>query len=230
MSLCARFRHELGVDHREKRGVESRLVLDHDDHRHARLARVVSEVAAVLDILDDGQQDPDVALPQEDALQLGRVVTRNEVLELARIVGQQDDGRIQPGLPQPADQLEDVHVPEVEAGDDEIVPLLFSGERQRPFTGRDVRELRGVPQIEIEELGEDQLAEVAVLGQDEEVVQARDQQDVLHVKGHQLLKPDLPAAVVSLGSLSRTGWVHRLSRQRRVAAERDRLLSTATFY
>jgi hypothetical protein len=98
------------------------------------------------------------------------------------------------------------------------------------FTGRDVRELRGVPQIEIEELSEDQLAEVAVLGQNEGIVEARHQHDVLNVIGHQLLEPALPAAVLSLGSLSRAGRVHWLSRQRQVAVEGGLPLSTATFY
>jgi len=100
---------------------------------------------------------------------------------------------------------------------------------ERLPAGRDVCELRGVTQIQVEELGEDQLAEVAVLGEDEGVVEARDQENVLHVVGHQVLEPALTAPVVPLGSLPRTRRAHQLSRQRQVAVERSRLLPTATF-
>ena len=58
---------QLGVDGRQERRVVADVVLDHEDHLARRHAPCRGRRSAVLDVLDDRDQDAGVALPQEDA-------------------------------------------------------------------------------------------------------------------------------------------------------------------
>ena len=60
--------HDLGVQHGQVGRVEADRVLDQQDAAHVAVARVVVDVPAVLDVLDDGQQEPHVAGPDEGAV------------------------------------------------------------------------------------------------------------------------------------------------------------------
>jgi hypothetical protein len=59
--------------------------------------RVVQHVALVLDVLDDRDQNAGIALPEEDSLDVGDWIARDEILDLAIVVGEHDHGNIQPG-------------------------------------------------------------------------------------------------------------------------------------
>ena len=62
------------------------------------------------------------------------------------------------------------------------------GQRERLGPGRHVDQAGRVMQVQVEELPEDHLGQLPVLLQDELVVQARDQDDVLDPLGHQDLE------------------------------------------
>jgi hypothetical protein len=102
------------------------------------------EITAILDVLDDGEEDLDVALPQEDALQTAEVALGLEVGEVARVVGQRDDGHVQPRVRRPLREFQRRHVAERQAGDDEVVAALLGGECERLDAGRDAGQLRRV--------------------------------------------------------------------------------------
>src|SRR5262249_25288202 len=57
--------HQLGVDRRKERGVVADVVLDDQDRLDAEDARVVSDVGAVFDRLDDRRNEPDVPPPAQ---------------------------------------------------------------------------------------------------------------------------------------------------------------------
>ncbi len=171
--------HQLGVDHRQERRVVADVVLDDDHHLHAHQRRVIGHVEPVLDLLDDGEEDRDVALPEVDALEIGGVVAVQEQRQLPRVVGEQHDRDGQARLLHLPRQRGRVHVPDVHRGDDQVEAALPRRERQRLGARRDAGDGRAVAEAQVEELAEDPLAELAVLRQDERVVQAADEQDVL---------------------------------------------------
>ena len=82
---------ELRVQEREERRVVADVVLDEDDGGHADHAGVVGDVELVLEVLDDRQQDADVALPQEEALERRDVLGVGELVERALVVGEEHD-------------------------------------------------------------------------------------------------------------------------------------------
>ena len=65
---------------------------------------------------------------------------------------------------------------------------LVARELERLGAARDAGQAGRVVEVEVEELAEDQLVELAVLLEDERVVEARDQQDVLDAERHQVLE------------------------------------------
>ncbi len=58
-----RLRENEFVDYREHRAVESHRVLDDDDELHAHIVNVIVGIEFVLEQLDDGEQQVDVAKP-----------------------------------------------------------------------------------------------------------------------------------------------------------------------
>ena len=180
--------HQLGVDRRQERRVVEGVVLDDDQERDAVLAAVVRGVELVLDVLDDRQQDPHVPLPDEDAVDVRHVVAGGELRQLARVVRQQHDRDVEADLPRLPRQLGGVHVPELDRRDDEVEARFLGGALQRLAAGGDAGQERRVPQPEVDELPQQPLAELAVLFEDEEVVGARDEEDVLDASPHQFLE------------------------------------------
>ena len=180
---------DLRVDDRKERGVVADAVLDEEDRLHARLLGVVRDVPAVLDELDDREEDPHVALPEEDAVQLPGVVAGREVGQRARVVGEERHrGPPSAELPDSASELERAHVADVEGRDDEVEVRLDLEEREGLRSGRDARDARDVSEVQLLRLGEDPLVELAVLGEDEGVVQAGDDEDVVDPVGHEPLE------------------------------------------
>ena len=174
--------------HRQERRVVADIVLDDDHDLHAHERGVVRHVQPVLDLLDDRQQDGDVALPQVDALEVRRLVARKERREFARVVREEDHRYSEPGVLDLPRQRRRVHVADVHRRDDEVEAMLAGGERQRLGPGRHAGNARTVPKTEVEEFAEDPLAELAVFRQDERVVQAADEQDVLDAMLGQVLE------------------------------------------
>ena len=72
----------------------------------------------------------------------GRVVVRNQILQFAVVVREQNDRDIEPGLAHHSGELQRVHVFDVERGDDQVEsPLLFC-EGDRLLPARDARQFR----------------------------------------------------------------------------------------
>ena len=95
-----RLRNQLGVNHRQKRRVIADVVLHHQHDRNAHGSCVVGRIALVLDVLHDRDQNADVPLPQEDALDVAYCGLRaTKFFNLAIIVGEDDDRDVQASLP-----------------------------------------------------------------------------------------------------------------------------------
>ncbi len=179
---------DLRVDRGQERGVVADVVLDQQDHLDAGHTGVVGDVLPVFHVLGDGQQDARVALPQEDALQGARVVVGHVLSQLAAVVCQEDDRDVQPRLFDLERQFGRLHVAHVDGGHDQVEPALAGGERDRLRPRAHVAQARGVMEVEVKELFEQELVELPVLLQDERIVGARDQDDVLHPPGHEVLE------------------------------------------
>ena len=105
----------------------------------------MQDVALILDVLDDRNQDAGIALPQENAFDLGDRIPRQKILDLAIVIGQHHHGNIQPGLLHLACQLRGVHVADRKVGHDQV-ELLSAGQRCRFGTRRNVRDSRDLLQ------------------------------------------------------------------------------------
>ena len=112
--------NQLREDHGEEGGVRPDAVLHHQDHLHPGHPGVVFHVELVLDVLDDGEEDAHVTLPEEQAVELGDVVPQDEIGEFAPVVGQDDHRDVEAGLARLVGELDGVHVPDVHGGDDEV--------------------------------------------------------------------------------------------------------------
>ena len=84
----------------------------------------MEDVALVFDVVDHREQDARVALPQEDAIDVGAGIARQEVLDLAVVVGQDDDRNVEAGGLDLARQLRGVHVAQLQVGDDQVEAAL----------------------------------------------------------------------------------------------------------
>ena len=177
--------HQLGIDHRQERRIEADVVLDHEDGLHAERAGVVDDVDPILHQLDDGGQDADVALPEEHAGEIARVVRGHEIGDGAAVVGEQRHGRVGARLAEAARERQRVHVADVKRAEHQVVAAA-GRPRQRLRAGRDPRQRGGMAEVEIEELAQDELVQLTVLGQRERIVQARDEQDLLHAEFRQI--------------------------------------------
>ena len=109
---------------RKKERVVGDVVLDHEQHGNVHAPGVVQDVALVFDVADDRNQDARVALPQEDAVDVGVRIAGDKVLDLAIVVRQHNYRNIESGSPQLARQLRRVHVADVQVSDDQVEARL----------------------------------------------------------------------------------------------------------
>ena len=61
--------HQLRVDRRQERRVVTDVVFDDEDRLHAEGSGVMHHIPPILDVLDDGRHEPDIALPQEHTIE-----------------------------------------------------------------------------------------------------------------------------------------------------------------
>jgi len=153
-----RVRHHLRVDHRQKRRVETHVVLDDDDRRHAADAGIEGHVHPILGVLDHRQQDPHVTLPEEDPVERGDVLARAEIGQLAVAVCEQDHRDVETQRADLPRQFDGVHPADVHARDDQIDVRPIAQQFDRLGTGGNPVEIRVLAQVEVEELTEDRLA------------------------------------------------------------------------
>ena len=179
---------QLGIDHGQERRVIADVVFHHQQHRHADGPRVVQDVAFILDVLDDRDQDAGIALPQKNAFDLGDWIPRHEILNLAIVISQHNDGNIQPGPLHLARQLRRVHVAHGEIGDDQIELPLRAGQLKRFRAAGDVRNPWDLPEVEFERFVDEQLVEPAIFAEDEGIVETGDEKNVLHLERHQVFE------------------------------------------
>ena len=176
---------DLRVDDREVRGVELDVVFQEDDGLDADRLRVVVDVEPVLERFDDGDDQPVVALPDEDLVEDGGVVVCDDLLALAVVIGQQDDRSIQAAFAHALREPDGVHVLDVQGRDDQVERAFLVEDLHRLGAGRDVRELGRVAQVESLELLADQLVEPPVFLEQVLVIEACDQEDVADLEAHQ---------------------------------------------
>ena len=157
-------------------------------HRHAHGARVVQNVALVLDVFDDGDENARIALPEEYSLDVCDRISTDEVLDFAVVVGEDDHGNIQAGALHLVGQLRGGHVADGEVGDDQIEAGLRTRQSQRLGAAGNMRDAGNLLQVEFEGFVDEQLVEAAVFAQDERIVEAGDQKDVLHLERHQVVE------------------------------------------
>ena len=130
------------------------------------------------------------ALPchKKDALDGAVRRARHEILDLAIVVGQHHHRNIQSGALDLGRQFGGAHVFDFEVGDDQVEARIGTRQFQRLRPGLHVRDSRNVLQVELVRFADQQLVQAAVFAQNERVVQAGHQQDVLHPEGHQVLE------------------------------------------
>ena len=188
MITALRVVQQLGVDHRQERRVVADVVLDQQDHLHARPRRCRARVAPVLDRLDDRHQDAGVALPEEHPLEAAQRPCAPGTRLSSRVShASSTTGTSRPSPAGPAGQLGGVHVGEVRGGEDQVDPACSRAIRSASVARGDARERGGVVQVEVAELAEQPLGELADLLEDERVVGRRDEQDVHDAVAHQVL-------------------------------------------
>ena len=159
------------VHHRKERGVVADAVLDQQDGGNSEFARVLGCVPAVLDLLHDRQEDPDVTLPDEGFFEVAAMVARQVLAHRAGVVPEERDRRLPSGVAEPMRERPDVHVTEIRRADHQLETVRRPGEAIEGLGPRlDLRHARQGPQVQIEEPGKNPVVELAVLGEDERVV------------------------------------------------------------
>jgi hypothetical protein len=137
-----------------------------------------------------------VALPEKDAIQRAGVLRRPEIRQLPVVVGQQDHRDVRTRLAHTSRQLDGVHVADLHAGDDQVDAARLANVGQRLRTRGHPRQVRVGDHVQRLELADQGLVELTVLGQNEGVVQAGYEQDVMHPMTHQVLEPNPPGGAV----------------------------------
>ncbi len=145
------------------------------------------DVAFILDVLDDRYQDSGIALPEKNALDIGDGIALHEIRHFAMVVAKNDDGNIQPGLLHVARQLRRVHVTDVEVGHDQV-ELLGASEFGGFGAGGNVGNSGNVLGTEIEGLVDEEFVEASIFAEDEGIVEAGDEKDVVDFEGHQVFE------------------------------------------
>jgi len=148
----------------------------------------VRHVHAVFDVLDDGEEDVDVALEKEGAFDVGEVGVLDKVVQLAVVIGENDHRDVEPRIVHPAGKLVGAHVAHLSGADDDVVAAEVLDQFQRLVPGRHARQVGHVVQIEAEKIPQHELVDKSILRQHKRVVQARNQQDLIDPPQHQVLK------------------------------------------
>ena len=78
------------------------------------------DVQLVFDTLDYCDEKPEIPLPDEDPLEDGRIITRDNFFLLPVIVGKQNDGKIETRLPDHLCKPDDMHILDMERGNDQV--------------------------------------------------------------------------------------------------------------
>ena len=111
---------------------------------------------------------------------------RHEIAGGARVVREQRHRDVAAAFADAARERRGVHVADVQRADDQVVAAVGRGARERFGARRHARQRRWMADVEIEELTEDQLVELAVLRERERIVQAGDEQDLLDAEVRQV--------------------------------------------
>ena len=138
-------RDQLGVDHRQKRRVIPDVVFHHQHDGHAHIARVMRYVALVFDVLDDRNQNPDVALPQKDSIDVADRIARDEVFYLAIVIGENHHWNVETRFLYLVGQLGGIHVANFQIRDDQVEAWLVAG--QSFFPRRNLSDGRNTLQV-----------------------------------------------------------------------------------
>ena len=129
-----------------------------------------------------------VALPEKDAVDVGNRIARHEILDLAIVVGQHDHRNVEPGAAHFAGELRGVHVADGQVGYDQIELRIGAGAVERFGAAGDMSDPGNLLQVQFERFVDEQFVEPPVFAQDERVVQARHQKNVLHLEGHEIFE------------------------------------------
>ena len=181
---AVRVSQQLVVNDGEKRRRVADVVLDEEDDLDAEPDRVVLDVEAVLDRAHDGREQANVPLPEERRIDdVARLGTHREGAHLAAVVGEEDDGNARSHVPHLAGEIDGRHVADMGRRQDEAGARLANRQRQSFGAARHGRDVRHVV-----ELGESPLVELFVLFEDERVVGARDEENLLDAVPHEVLE------------------------------------------
>ena len=187
-----RLLHQLLVEHAEERRVVARRILEDEDRAHVGGGDVVVDVLAVLDRLDDGEQDLGVAAPQEGGVERLAVERRRAgrsagLAERRAVEGEQHHRPSGPqGLDLPPQPLRR-HVGQRRGGEHEVEPPLPQ-QRHRLFAAARVGEARRPRLRDVHVLEEHLLGEQPVLLEREGVVGGGDEQHLPHAVRHQAVE------------------------------------------
>ena len=177
--------HQLHINRRKKRRVVPDVVLDDEDRLHAEHAAGVGDVAAILEVLDHRRHQTHVALPEKCALDW-RSVGGGELRHLAHVVRERHHRGVDSRLAKSPCQGGRRHVSERGRRDDQVEPRSIARERERGVDAGHMRDSRRMPYVEVEELLQNDFVELAILGEDERVVQARNEQDVMDAEAGEI--------------------------------------------
>ena len=164
------------------------VVLDDENDRHAHDFGIVQDIALVLDVLDHRDQNAGRALPQENPVDVRDRVLGDKGFDLAIIIGEDDHGDVEPGVFDFMGQSRRVHVSHMKVRDDQVEARLGAHQSQRFRPARNMRDAGHVAEVKFERFADQQFVEAAVLAQDEGIVEAGYQENVLDPEGLQLFK------------------------------------------
>ncbi len=153
----------------QERRIIRRRVFDHEDHLDVPVLDVVIHVAAVFHVLDGGEQDLRVAVPQKGSVDHLRIDLVSQLVELLAVEGEEHHGASRGHGLDPAAEVVDVAVDEAGHGDHEI-EIAPAEQLQRRGAGGHVGEPRRGRKAEVAVFEQQALGEPAVLPQDEGVV------------------------------------------------------------
>ncbi len=179
---------KLRIQNWQQRRVIVDIVFDEKYRLDADQPRVMVDIHPVFEMFDDADNQPEIALPDKDAVERGRVVVRFEVFQLPAVVCQQNDGDLDAGLPRKLGQPHGGHILDMQRRQDEIEPPLLFRQRDGLFPARYPCQLRRMAQIQALILVADELIEAAVFFEKIEIVKAGDKKDVSDSVAHQVLK------------------------------------------
>ena len=148
----------------------------------------MQHVALVFHELDDRDQDARRSLPQEDAVDVGNRIARDKVLDLAVVIAEHDHGNVEPGLAHGARQIGGVRVANREIGHDQVELRIGLRQFKRLGATGDMGDPGNLPQVQLQRFVDQEFVQPAIFAQDERIVEARDQQNILHAKRHEVLE------------------------------------------